>query len=116
MPRQLPTKETIEQVLNYAKSLSNEDVYAYIQSIHDWFVQLANVATNHEETLKSIREFFPALHTWQDLEKASAQYNADMLSFIANKYYSKLQSGLWTNSDSERARAHGRARARPSSG
>ena len=91
MPRQLPTKETIEQVLNYAKSLSNEDVYAYIQSIHDWFVQLANVATNHEETLKSIRELFPALHTWQDLEKASAQYNADMLSFIANKYYSKLQ-------------------------
>ncbi len=91
MPRQLPTKETIEQVLNYAKSLSNEDVYAYIQSIHDWFVQLANVATNHEETLKSIRELFPALHTWQDLEKVSAQYNADMLSFIANKYYSKLQ-------------------------
>ena len=91
MPRQLPTKETIEQVLNYAKSLSNEDVYAYIQSIHDWFVQLANVATNHEETLKSIRELFPALHTWQDLEKVRAQYNADMLSFIANKYYSKLQ-------------------------
>ena len=91
MPRQLPTKETIEQVLNYAKSLSNEDVYAYIQSIHDWFVQLANVATNHEETLKSIRELFPALQTWQDLEKVRAQYNADMLSFIANKYYSKLQ-------------------------
>ena len=35
MPRQLPTKETIEQVLNYANLLSNEDVYAYIQSIHD---------------------------------------------------------------------------------